>query len=66
MTFVMTDPEKIRAGFNSCFIVRYLPEKAKDAEQAMALLEKLPIAFNCNILLADRRGRMRWQNVRPV
>ena len=23
MTFVMTDLEKIKAGFNSCFIVRY-------------------------------------------
>lgn len=58
MTFVMTDLEKIRAGFNSCFIVRYLLEKAKDAEQAITLLWKLPIASNCNILLSDRSGRM--------
>ncbi|MBD5551677.1 MAG: acyl-CoA--6-aminopenicillanic acid acyl-transferase [Lachnospiraceae bacterium] len=58
MTFVMTDIEKIQAGFNSCFIVRYLLEKAKNAEQAISLLQKLPIASNCNILLADRSGRM--------
>lgn len=58
MTFVMTDPGKIRAGVNSCFIVRYLLERAKDTEQAMNLLRELPIASNCNILLADRSGRM--------
>lgn len=58
MTFVMTDPGKIRAGFNSCFIVRYLLEKAENTEQAIALLWKLPIASNCNILLADRSGRL--------
>lgn len=58
MTFVMTRLEKIRPGFNSCFIVRYLLEKAKDVEEAMALLDELPVASNCNILLADPSGRM--------
>ncbi len=58
MTFVMTAPAKIRAGFNSCFIVRYLLEKAKDTEQAISRLLDLPIASNCNILLADKSGRM--------
>jgi len=58
MTFVMTAPSKIQAGFNSCFIVRYLLEKAKDTEQAISLLCDLPIASNCNILLADKSGRM--------
>ena len=57
MTFVMTDLKKIRPGFNSCFIVRYLLEKAKDADQAAALLMKLPVASNCNILLADKNGK---------
>ena len=38
MTFVMTDLEKIKAGFNSCFIVRYLLEKADNTEQAVSLL----------------------------
>lgn len=58
MTFVMTDLKKLRAGFNSCFIVRYLLEKADHTEQAMSLLANLPIASNCNILLADSEGRM--------
>lgn len=58
MTFVMTRLEKIQPGFNSCFLVRYLLEKAKDTEQAVTLLMNLPTASNCNILLADRNGRM--------
>lgn len=58
MTFVMTGPSKIQAGFNSCFIVRYLLEKAKDTKQAVSRLCDLPIASNCNILLADKSGRM--------
>ena len=58
MTFVMTDLKKIRAGFNSCFIVRYLLEKADSTYQAISLLMDLPIASNCNILLADKTGKM--------
>ena len=58
MTFVMTDPGKIQAGFNSCFLVRYLLEKAGCTEQAFSLLMDLPVASNCNILLADKGGRM--------
>ena len=58
MTFVMTELGKIQAGFNSCFIVRYLLEKADNTEQAISLLMELPIASNCNILLADRSGDM--------
>lgn len=58
MTFVMTDLKKIQAGWNSCFIVRYLLEKANDTEQAISRLSDLPIASNCNILLADKSGRM--------
>lgn len=58
MTFVMTSLEQIQAGFNSCFIVRYLLEKANSAENAVFLLRKLPIASNCNILVADRNGDM--------
>ncbi len=33
-------------------------EKADNTEQAVSLLMDLPIASNCNILLADRSGRM--------
>ena len=58
MTFVMTRLDQIRAGFNSCFIVRYLLEKADNTEQAVSLLMKLPVASNCNILLADQSGNM--------
>ena len=58
MTFVMTSLDKIQAGFNSCFIVRYLLEKADNTEQAVSLLMELPIASNCNILLADKSGDM--------
>ncbi|WP_270432581.1 C45 family autoproteolytic acyltransferase/hydolase [Anaerostipes hominis (ex Lee et al. 2021)] len=58
MTFVMTGLEKIQAGFNSCFVVRYLLEKADSTEAAISLLMPLPIASNCNILLADRSGNM--------
>lgn len=58
MTFVMTDLKKIQPGFNSCFIVRYLLEKADCTEQAISLLCDLPIASNCNILLADKSGKM--------
>lgn len=56
MTFVMTKLTEIKPGFNSCFIVRYLLEKANNAQNALALLLKLPVASNCNILLADRSG----------
>ncbi|MCI8453081.1 MAG: acyl-CoA--6-aminopenicillanic acid acyl-transferase [Lachnospiraceae bacterium] len=58
MTFVMTDLKKIRPGFNACFLVRYLLEKANDTEQAISQLCGLPIASNCNLLLADKNGGM--------
>lgn len=58
MTFVMTDLEKNKPGFNSCFIVRYLLEKATCTEDAITRLMALPVASNCNILLADKSGRM--------
>lgn len=58
MTFVMTDLKQIKPGFNSCFIVRYLLEKADCVKTAVSLLEDLPVASNCNILLADRSGKM--------
>lgn len=58
MTFVMTGLDQIRAGFNSCFIVRYLLEKADTAQGAASLLMDLPVASNCNILVADKTGEM--------
>ncbi len=65
MTFVMTSLDKIQAGFNSCFIVRYLLEKADNTEQAVSLLMELPIASNCNILLADKSGDMKVVECTP-
>lgn len=58
MTFVMTRLEAIQPGLNSCFIVRYLLEKATSTQHALSLLMELPIASNCNILLADKNGNM--------
>lgn len=58
MTFVMTDLKKIQPGFNSCFVVRYLLEKAGNTEEAIKMLMNLPVASNCNILLADKSGKM--------
>lgn len=66
MTFVNTKLEEIKAGFNSCFIVRYLLEKAKNTEHAVTLLNELPIASNCNILLADKTGKMVVVECTPV
>lgn len=66
MTFVMTDLARIRPGFNACFIVRYLLEKADSVPRALALLRKLPVASNCNILLADKTGRMAVAECTPA
>ena len=66
MTFVMTDLEKIQAGFNSCFIVRYLLEKTNNVEQAISQLCNLPIASNCNILVADKSGSMAVVECTPL
>lgn len=66
MTFVMTALNQIRSGFNALFIVRYLLEKAGDVPQAISMLMDLPVASNCNILLADRRGRMAVAECTPT
>lgn len=58
MTFVLTELKEIKAGFNSCFIVRYLLEKANNTDHAMSLIMDLPVASNCNILLSDKSGKM--------
>ena len=58
MTFVMTSLDQIQPGFNSCFVVRYLLEKSDTVKTAISLLMEIPIASNCNILVADKRGEM--------
>ena len=44
-TFVGTQLEDIKPGFNSVFIVRYLFEKGNSVKQAKKLLLKFPIDF---------------------
>lgn len=66
MTFVMTDLDKIKPGFNSCFIVRYLLEKATSTKDAISRLMTLPVASNCNILLADKSGEMVVMECTPL
>lgn len=66
MTFVMTKLDKIRAGFNACFIIRYLLEKANNTEEGISLLMELPVSSNCNILIADKGGRMVVVECTPV
>ena len=56
MTFVTTRIQDLKPGLNSVFIVRYLLEKAKNTIEAIEKLHQIPIASNCNILLADRFG----------
>mgnify|MGYP001317675841 CR=1 FL=1 len=56
MTFVAAN--HTRPGFNFLFIVRYLLEKSKTVEEAIALLHNLPICTSQNIILADRHGDM--------
>ncbi|MDD3106268.1 MAG: C45 family autoproteolytic acyltransferase/hydrolase [Bacilli bacterium] len=56
MTFVTPRLNEIKPGLNSVFIVRYLLEKAKDTQSAINLLQQVPVASSCNILLADKTG----------
>lgn len=65
MTFVATALHDINPGLNSVFIVRYLLEKAKTTHEAITLLYKIPIASNCNILLADKSGDIAVAELSP-
>lgn len=66
MTFVATRLEQIRPGLNACFAVRYLLEKAAGVKEALSLLQELPIASNCNLLLADQSGEMAVVECTPL
>lgn len=54
LTFIY--PVKIEPGLNGGMLVRYLLEKCKTTQEAIAALEKLPIASPQTITLADNRG----------
>lgn len=56
MEFVV--PKKIAVGINSVFLVRYLIERCASTKEAIAALQSLPIASNCQIILADKTGDM--------
>jgi len=56
MTFVAAKHTK--PGFNFLFIVRYLLEKSRNIQEAIALLLNLPICTSQNIILSDRNGDM--------
>ncbi len=58
MTFVIPKIDEITAGINSVFLVRYILEKCKTVKEGLNALKNLPIASNCNILLADLNGDM--------
>ncbi|MGE5680435.1 MAG: C45 family autoproteolytic acyltransferase/hydrolase, partial [Bacillota bacterium] len=66
MTFVMPKLEKIRPGFNSVFLVRYILENCCSVDEGIDSLKKLPIASNCNILLADKTGKMVVAECNPM
>jgi predicted choloylglycine hydrolase len=54
MEFVV--PQKIEPGINSVFLVRYLVEKCASTKEAIRTLQSLPVASNCQIILADKTG----------
>lgn len=39
-------------------VIRYLLENCKDVEEALGYIEDMPIAYNINLLLADKSGNM--------
>lgn len=66
MTFVKPKLDEIKPGFNSVFLVRYILEKCKTVDEGIDVLEELPIASSCNILLADRSGKMVVVEANPL
>ena len=58
MTFVKPNIEEIKPGLNSVFLVRYILEKCRNAEEGLDTLKRLPVASSCNILLADKSCNM--------
>lgn len=48
-------PPKIK-GLQFWAVIRSLLENCKDVEEAMKLVEKMPIAYNINLYLADAKG----------
>lgn len=56
LTFLL--PKTIKPGINGGFLVRYLLEECKTADEAVSLLRTLPISSFHNIVIADRSGEL--------
>ncbi len=58
MTFVKPKIKEIKPGLNSVFLVRYILENCKSVDEGIQALKFLPISSSCNLLLADKTGKM--------
>ena len=58
MTYVLPKLDEIKPGINSVFLVRYILEKCKTVDEGIRVLNELPIASSCNIILTDNEGKM--------
>ena len=58
MTFAVPKLAEIKPGLNSVFLVRYLLEKCRTVDEGISAIQRLPVSSNCNILIADKTGRM--------
>ncbi len=58
MTFIVPKRDELKPGFNSLFLVRYILENCSDTDEAENALKKIPVASSCNILLADKKGKI--------
>lgn len=56
LTFIY--PKVREYGFNAGMLVRYILEKCKTTEQAIAFLKKIPIASQQTLTILDRNGNM--------
>lgn len=66
MTFVHPKLDEIKPGINSVFLVRYILEKCKTVDEGIRFLRGVPIASSCNIILADRSGKMVVAECNPL
>lgn len=56
LTFLL--PKNLKPGINGGFIVRLLLEECKTTNEALELIEELPISSSHNIVIADKTGNM--------
>lgn len=45
-------------GLNAGFIIRYMLEKCKTVEEAIAFMEKVPLGSSQNLIIADKYGKL--------